>query len=116
MHHQLRVIGSDGSLKIPERWFGALATLDSLGAKTPIYELILAGWVSATQPEKFAAYGITDPAAEMLAKCWDQTLSKEEIVEKLLRSIGANEHLVSQELVSRISSHLEAISQGRVEL
>lgn len=116
MHHQLRVIGSDGSLKIPERWFGALATLDSLGAKTPIYELILAGWVSATQPEKFAAYGITDPAAEMLAKCWDQTLSKEEIVEKLLRSIGANEHLVSQGLVSRISSHLEAISQGRVEL
>ena len=72
MHHLLRQIGSDGSLKIPERWLAALRALRAAGAGTPVLELALAGWVNATRPDDAGrqVFGTTDPAAAALARCW----------------------------------------------
>ena len=72
MRDQLRRIGSDGSLKIGERWLGALRTLRAGDAATPILELALAGWVNATRPTEAGGqqFGTTDPAAAALADCW----------------------------------------------
>ncbi|TDC64532.1 mannitol dehydrogenase family protein, partial [Streptomyces hainanensis] len=45
--HQLRQIGSDGSLKLRERWLPALRRLRAARAATPVLELALAGWAHA---------------------------------------------------------------------
>ncbi len=72
MRDQLRRIGSDGSLKIGERWLGALRTLRADGAATPVLELALAGWVNATRPADAGGqqFGTSDPAAAALAAHW----------------------------------------------
>jgi fructuronate reductase len=70
INHQLRQIGSDGSHKIPERWFDPLRALRAAGAGTPMLELSLAGWVNATRPDDTPVLEVVDPASEMLAECW----------------------------------------------
>src|SRR5207302_7500683 len=67
IRHLLSQIGSDGSLKLPERWFGTLRDAGS----TPLLELALAAWARATEPD--ARTGMTDPLAEELAACWTGT-------------------------------------------
>ncbi|WP_343243784.1 mannitol dehydrogenase family protein [Streptomyces sp. SID13726] len=51
MRHLLRQIGTDGALKIRERWLPALRQLRARGGSTPVLELALAAWtLTVDQP------------------------------------------------------------------
>ena len=90
MQHLLRQIGSDGSLKIPERWFPALRDLRAAAAATPVLELALAGWVNATQPdEPGSSHGTTDPATAALEPLLARHVRPAALVAALLRTVGA---------------------------
>jgi fructuronate reductase len=113
MHHLLRQIGSDGSLKIPERWLPALRELRAAGASTPVLELALAGWVAATGPDPM--HDITDPAAAALHRCWvDADLRT--VVAALLRTVGATDLAEQADLVGSVAARLPALRAGRIEL
>lgn len=103
--HRLSQIGSDGSLKLPERWFGTLR--DAAG--TPLLELALAGWAHATEPD--ARTGMTDPLAGELAACWTGD-GDVEAVRRLLHLVGAPGLDTLPESVAR---HLPALRAGRVD-
>lgn len=109
--HRLRQIGSDGSLKIPERWLGPLR---ERGA-TPILVLALAAWVNATRPGEHGDqfFGTTDPAAATLARCWQDPAA---VVARLLTAIGAADLAEDRDLVSAVRAHLPALRAGRFEL
>jgi fructuronate reductase len=117
MHHLLRQIGSDGSLKIPERWFPALRALRAAATRTPVLELALAGWVAATRPDDAGGqvYGTTDPAAHALARCW-ATGDPPATVAALLRVVGAPDLAELSDLTSSVASRLPALRAGRIEL
>ncbi|MFJ5227368.1 mannitol dehydrogenase family protein [Streptomyces sp. NPDC088400] len=120
MRHLLRQIGSDGSLKIPERWFDALRSLRAAGTGTPVLELALAGWVNATRPGEDGGQflGTTDPAAPALAACWREAAAPEDTgtVRRLLRVLGAADLAEDGTLVSAVAARLPALKAGRVEL
>lgn len=109
--HRLRQIGSDGSLKIPERWLPALRTLRAAGTATPALELALAGWVLTTRP----GAGTTDPAATTLAA---QHLPEDPAgtVRALLTALGAPDLAGDQELTAAVAARLPALRAGRVEI
>jgi fructuronate reductase len=117
MHHLLRQIGSDGSLKIPERWFPALRQLRAAGASTPVLELALAGWVAATRPDDAGnpVYGTTDPATGALAACWAEREPRE-VVARLLRTVGATDLAEQTDLTGSVAARLPALRAGRIEL
>jgi fructuronate reductase len=117
MHHLLRQIGSDGSLKIPERWFPALRALRAASAPTPVLELALAAWVAATRPDETGAqvYGTTDPAVDALARCW-AIAEPPARVAALLRTVGAADLAEQSDLTSSVAQRLPALRAGRVEL
>lgn len=106
IRHRLSQIGSDGSLKLPERWFG---TLRDVGGK-PLLELALAGWARATEPD--AETGMTDPLAEELAACW-RAPDDVEAVRRLLDLAGAPG---DDTLPKSVARHLPALRAGRIEL
>jgi fructuronate reductase len=106
IRHQLSQIGSDGSLKLPERWFG---TLRDAGGK-PLLELALAGWAHATEPE--VKTGMTDPLAAELAACWSAP-DDVEAVRRLLHLVGAPG---DDTLPKSVARHLPALRAGRIEL
>lgn len=108
IRHRLSQIGSDGSLKIAERWFDPLR--ETPAGSMPILELALAGWVHATR-----GFGITDPAAERLAACWQDTSHPHEAVVRLLRVAGAPDLAERTDLVASVAAHLPALAAGRVE-
>jgi fructuronate reductase len=110
MHHLLRQIGSDGSMKIPERWFPALR--EATGP-TPVQELALAGWVNATRPG--AAHGMTDPAMAALHCCWTIT-DPQALVAALLRAVGAPDLAEQADLTASVAARLPALRAGRIEL
>ncbi|MDI5979234.1 mannitol dehydrogenase family protein [Amycolatopsis magusensis] len=107
IRHLLRQIGSDGSLKIPERWLPVLRE-----RRSPLLELALAGWVLDTRPDR--ATGTTDPAATTLAACWNDDV--EATVRRLLESVGAPDLAATDDLVAAIVTHLPGLGAGRVEL
>jgi fructuronate reductase len=107
VRHLLRQVGSDGSLKIVERWFDPLREIP-VGA-APVLELALAGWVHATRPDR--DHGMTDPTAGRLAACWDHP----DPVARLLRVVGAADLAERAELVASVAGHLPALAAGRVE-
>jgi fructuronate reductase len=109
MHHLLRQIGSDGSLKIPERWFPALRELRAAGAATPVLELALAGWVAATRPD--AEHGMTDPAADALHRCWTDPKPRA-VIAALLRTVGAADLADEADLVGSVAARLPALRAG----
>jgi fructuronate reductase len=113
MHHLLRQIGSDGSLKIPERWFPALRELRAGGAATPVLELALAGWVLATDPGRDA--GTTDPATAALSGCWAAS-DPQALVAALLRTVGADDLAEQTDLTASVAARLPALRAGRIEL
>jgi fructuronate reductase len=117
VHHLLRQIGSDGSLKIPERWFPALRTLRGAGARTPVLDLALAAWVNATRPADTGGqvYGTTDPAADTLARCWAST-DPRAVVAALLRTVGAADLAEQADLTAAVAARLPALRAGRIEL
>jgi fructuronate reductase len=104
LRHRLSQIGSDGSLKIVERWFGPLREIPA----TPLLELALAGWVNATRQR----FGMTDPAAERLAACWHDNANP---VAQLLRVAGAPDLAERTDLVASVAARLPALAAGRVE-
>lgn len=113
MRHLLRQIGSDGSLKIPERWFDPLRELRS---GTPLLELALAGWVNATRPDdRGPAFGMTDPLGPELARCWLDHPTPTELVGGLLRRVGAPDLAERAELTAAVAARLPALRAGRVE-
>ncbi|GAA4862265.1 mannitol dehydrogenase family protein [Saccharopolyspora rosea] len=118
MHHRLRQIGSDGSLKLPERWLDALRELRGRGSTTAVLELALAAWANATRPGADGAqlFGTTDPAAPALARCWEHAGTPEEAVVRLLTTIGAADLAEHEDLVAAVTGHLPALRAGRIEL
>jgi fructuronate reductase len=115
MQHLLRQIGSDGSLKIPERWLDALRALRAAGAGAPTVELAVAAWVNATRPDGAGRqiFGTTDPATEALARCWQDPST---VVAGLLRVVGAADLAEQQDLTSSVAARLPALQAGRVEI
>jgi fructuronate reductase len=118
MHHLLRQIGSDGSLKIPERWLGPLRELRAAGHPVPVLELSLAAWANATRPDSAGAqqYGTTDPAGPALAACWAGVATPAERVRRLLSAVGAQDLADSADLTAAVAQRLEPVAAGRVEL
>jgi fructuronate reductase len=82
MHHRLRQICSDGTLKIPERWLAPLRELRAAGRGTPVLEAGLAAWALHTRD---AAQ--QDPAAERLRTAW--THPRPEALRRLVGLLGA---------------------------
>lgn len=118
MRHLLRQIGSDGSLKITERWLPALRTLRERGAGTPVLELALAAWVLSTRSTRSTRHtdAPTDPAADALAACWDGTTTPVETVRALLRVLGATDLADDDRLTAAIADRMPALRAGRVEI
>ncbi|MFH8466964.1 mannitol dehydrogenase family protein [Streptomyces sp. NPDC017991] len=133
MRHLLRQIGSDGSLKIMERWLPTLRELRARGASpsaipvtpvTPVLELALAGWAhgirradassGAGAPARSGAP--SDPAAEALAACWGTAMRPAETVRALLRVLGAADLADDDALTAAVADRLPALDAGRVEL
>lgn len=117
VRHRLSQIGSDGSLKIPERWLGALRTLRADSATTPTLELSLAAWVNSTRPDGNGGqlFGTTDPAMDSLAGCWADTPNTPALVGRILRMIGAADLAEQPELVASVADRLPALRAGRIE-
>jgi fructuronate reductase len=118
MHHLLRQIGSDGSLKIPERWLGALRQLRGAGASTPALELALAAWVNATRPVAGGGqqFGTTDPASPTLAACWETSAPMAQRVSMLLRAVGADDLADEADLTTAVADCVPAVRAGRIEI
>ncbi len=118
MHHLLRQIGSDGSLKIPERWLGALRELRAAGRGAPVLETALAAWVAATRPadEGGQVHGTTDPAAEALAACWSGPSEAAARVAALLRVVGAADLADAGDLTAAVAARVPGVVAGRVDL
>lgn len=112
MRHELRQIGSDGSLKVPERWFDPLRALD----RAPLLELALAGWVASTRPgDDGPVFGTTDPLADRLADPWHDRLAPADLVAALLRLVGAPDLADRADLTAAVAAHLPALRAGRIE-
>ncbi|MEV0221782.1 mannitol dehydrogenase family protein [Streptomyces sp. NPDC050704] len=112
MRHLLRQIGSDGSLKITERWLPALRTLRARGTSTPVLELALAAWVHHTRQ----ADVLTDPAADTLTACWGPAGRPVDTVRALLRVLGATDLADEDALTAAVADRLPALRAGRVEI
>jgi fructuronate reductase len=113
MHHLLRQIGSDGSLKITERWLPACATLrgprhEHPGARTRPRRLGVDSTRRADAP--------ADPAAEALAACWGPSTRPAETVRALLRVLGAADLADDDALTAAVADRLPALRAGRVEI
>ncbi|MGO4423616.1 mannitol dehydrogenase family protein, partial [Streptomyces sp. MCAF7] len=113
MRHLLRQIGSDGSVKIAERWLPALRELRARGADTPVLELALAAWAHAIRH----AHGtLADPAAEALAACWKLSAQPSATVRALLRLLGATDLADDDALITAVADRLPALRAGRAEI
>ena len=118
MRDQLRRIGSDGSLKIGERWLGALRELRATGTSTPVLELALAGWVNATRPGDTGGqqFDTSDPAAAALAGHWQTSTAPAELVAALLREVGAADLADDHHLTTSIAQRLPAVAAGQIDI
>lgn len=113
MRHRLRQIGSDGSVKIPERWFGALRERRSAGLASPLLELSLAAWVNVIDADGLR-FGMTDPLADALAGC-RTGFGPAESVARLLRLTGAPDLAEQADLTTSVARQLPALRAGRIE-
>ncbi|MFE1036828.1 mannitol dehydrogenase family protein [Streptomyces sp. NPDC058807] len=113
MHHQLRQIGSDASLKITERWLPALRELRASGTDTPVLALALAAWAHGTRP---GAPDRSDPATEALASCWNTGQRPAGTVSALLRTVGAADLADDTALTTAVADRLPALRAGHVEI
>ncbi|MGC9478950.1 mannitol dehydrogenase family protein [Streptomyces sp. WG4] len=111
MHHRLRQIASDGSLKITERWLPTLRELRARGTSTPVLELALAAWAHSTSTADAPA----DPATEALAACWRPATRPATTVRALLRVLGAADLADDDRLTAAVANRLPALRTGVVE-
>ncbi|GGQ19695.1 mannitol dehydrogenase family protein [Streptomyces mutabilis] len=111
MHHRLRQIASDGSLKITERWLPALRELRARGTSTPVLELALAAWAHSTRTADAPA----DPATEALTACWRPAARPATTVRALLRVLGAADLADDDGLTAAVANRLPALRTGVVE-
>lgn len=115
IQHELRQIGSDGSLKLPQRWLTVLREQAS-----PVGEnqaLALAAWANATRPDTSSGrmlFGTTDPAASALAACWEKP--RNGVAGRLLTVLGAPDLGENQSLTRSIESLLPGLAAGVVPL
>ena len=118
MKHQLQVIGSDGTLKLPERLLGSIRSLIELQKDSYITELAVAGWVNATKANSSGQqqFGTTDPLAAKTAQCWINKKDSSEVVRSLLQVIGASDLSLSEKFVSGVVSQMDALSKGQIQL
>ena len=118
MRDQLRRIGSDGSLKIGERWLGALRELRANKTSTPVLELALAGWANATRPGQAGGqqFDTSDPAGAALAGCWQSGGHPPAIVAGLLREVGASDLAEDHQLIAAIAQRLPALANGQIDI
>lgn len=118
--HQLRQIGSDGSLKVVERWLEPLRILRAEGGATGTLELALAAWANATRPgdggsPEAQRFGTTDPSAADLAAAWSGAPASS-VIAGLLRRVGAADLAEDGALIEAVAARLPGIAAGRVEL
>ena len=108
MRDQLRRIGSDGSLKIGERWLGALRELRAAGTSTPVLELALAGWVNATRPGNTGGqqFDTSDPAAQHSPRTGRPPPHPPTSLPHLLREVGAADLADDHQLTTTIAQRL----------
>jgi fructuronate reductase len=118
MQHKLRVIGSDGSLKIPERLFGSIRSLLAQGKDTINLQLATAGWINATRPDHLDGqiYGTTDPNAGKLALSWSSSTNSQDRVRSALSLVGGADLTDSTNFLSGVASCLDEFSKGKVRL
>ncbi|GLY18955.1 mannitol dehydrogenase [Kineosporia sp. NBRC 101677] len=116
IHHELRQIGSDGSLKLPQRWFTVLR--EQRGTTAGEHQtLALAAWANATRPDPSSGgqlFGTTDPAAPALADCWKA--SSVGVVSRLLTVLGAEDLAEDSALTGSVEALLPAFGAGAVLL
>ena len=116
MRDQLRRIGSDGSLKIGERWLGVIRQLGQ--PATPVLTTALAGWINATRTSGDGGqlFGTTDPAAEALDRCWRESSTPADVVAGCLRTVGAPDLADDAELVRAVAAQVPAIHAGSIDI
>ena len=61
-------------------------------------------------------FGTTDPAAEVLARCWQDTADPAALVAALLRAVGAADLAEQPGLTSAVAARLPALQAGRIEI
>jgi fructuronate reductase len=116
MRDLLSRIGCDGSLKIGERWLGAIREIGPQA--TPVLTLALAGWVNATRPASGGGqlFGTSDPAADALAACWRAGRAPVDVVADLLRTAGAPDLADDPELARAVAVRLPAVQAGSIDI
>ncbi|NUS85582.1 MAG: mannitol dehydrogenase family protein [Streptomyces sp.] len=101
MHHRIRQIAADGSLKIPERWLAPLRELRATGHDTPQLAAALAAWARATRDTP-----AEDPAAERLRRAWERPAP--DALRALLLLLGAEDLAEDTALVTAVQRELNA--------
>ncbi|MDR1387923.1 MAG: mannitol dehydrogenase family protein [Propionibacteriaceae bacterium] len=116
LSHKLRQIGSDGSQKVPYRWFEGARRLRQQGQSTPLHQLALAAWGLSCQPgpDGGQRWGTSDPRADQLAACWSQPT--ELALAGLLDAVGFPDLAQDDGFVPGAADRLPALRAGRIEL
>ncbi|MBT0768266.1 mannitol dehydrogenase family protein [Kineosporia sp. J2-2] len=128
IHHELRQIGSDGSLKLPQRWIQVLREQGAGSSSSMVGQqvgqrmgyhqtLALAAWANATRPDPATGgqlFATTDPAAAALAACWQGPPAG--VIGRLLAVLGAPDLAEDTSLTQAVESLLPAFAAGSVPL
>ena len=118
MHHLLRQIGTDGSLKIPERWLPALRELRAAGT-SDLGAGAGAGRLGRRDRARGAGrpgvrhdgsrHGVRSPAA-------GRSPRRSGLVAALLRTVGATDLAEQADLTASVAARLPAVRAGQIEL
>lgn len=116
IRHELRQIGSDGSLKLPQRWVRGLREATTTSTIGEHQTLALAAWVNATRPAADGGqlFGTTDPAARDLAECWTGTPAG--VTARLLTVLGAPDLADDTALTGAVEALLPGLAAGAIPL
>ncbi|QLH26280.1 mannitol dehydrogenase family protein [Streptomyces sp. Rer75] len=107
MHHRIRQIAMDGSLKIPERWLAPLRELRAAGRDTPELVSALAAWARVTRD-----HPLDDPEAEALCRAWDARPARDAL-RRLLGLLGADDLADDTSLVTSVAAELPSGARTR---
>jgi fructuronate reductase len=126
MAHRLQQIGSDGSLKLPERWVNPMRQLLArpLGSAPSHLTLAFAAWINATKPgpDGRQVYGTSDPLTADLARCWQGQTGQTDLAKltgvtaAALRLIGAPDLAEDLALTRQVAGLIPAVAAGQIPL